>query len=690
MRFRSTLALVSSVSVVLGAQACGAQACGARAFQASDAAPLKAPRSDAPPSYAVDPSWPKPLPNHWLVGAVAGVAVDSRDHIWITHRPSTLQPNETRSIWKAAPPVLEFDGDGTLISAWGGPGDGYEWPQLEHGIYVDGHDHVWLGGGGDADAQLLKFTRDGRFLLQIGHRGKGQGSNDTQNLGAAASMVVDESTHELYVADGYVNHRVIVFDEDTGAYKRHWGAYGKRPDDSYFQKAGERLPGPFSGAVQNENKPSQYDPDGPPPPQFRIVHAVRISNDGLVYVCDRTNDRLQVFHKDGTFVREVFLARRTFGSGSVWDLAFSPDRRQTFMAVIDGTNQQVYVLGRESLELVETFGGGGHWAGQFYGAHNIAANSRGDLFITETYEGKRVQKFTYTADARLKPSRSDSDSVTDSDIIRTGDYTVRGLKPDDFPRVKKLADNVYTFEQIDPTKRVVTVNNLIVATSDGVLIAESQGTVENTRKLLAEVAKITSLPVKYVVVGSEHGDHTGGISAFPDGVTYFAHPFSAPRIKQPTTAVADKKVLQLGGTEIDILFLGRAHTGGDLQVYLPRERVLFMSEVFINRIFPSMANGYPSEWVETLKKAERLDPVWYVPAHGFVDSASALREEERNYRAAIERIIAEGTRLHDAGTPAATAATSARLEPFDGWTRAANNAASALQRVYLERDGALK
>ena len=636
--------------------------------------------AERPPVYTVDPAWPKPLPNHWLVGAVAGVAVDARDHVWITHRPSTLQPNETRAIWKAAPPVLEFDADGTLVSSWGGPGAGYEWPQLEHGIYVDPHDRVWIGGGGDKDAQILEFTRDGKFLLQIGHQGKGRGSNDTENLGGAASMIVDPAANELYVADGYVNHRVIVFDAQSGAYKRHWGAYGKRPDDSYFTNAGERLPSPFSGAVQHENKPSQYDPDGPPPPQFRIVHAVRIANDGLVYVCDRTNDRLQVFRKDGTFVREVFIAKRTFGSGSVWDLAFSPDPQQTFMAVIDGTNQQVYVLRRESLEIVDTFGGGGHWAGQFYGAHNIAANSRGDLFITETYEGKRVQKFRYAA-AGAQSGRAP--------LVRTGDYTERGLTPADFPRVRKLADNVYTFEQIDPTKRVVTVNNLIVVTTDGVLVAESQGTVENTKRLLAEIAKLTPQPVKYVVVGSEHGDHTGGIGAFPPGVTYFAHPFSAPRIKQPTQPVADKKVLQMGGTEIQILFLGRAHTGGDLEVYLPRERVLFMSEAFINRIFPSMANGYPSEWVEVLKRAEQLAPTWFVPAHGFVDDAPVLREEERNYRMAIEKIVAEGRRLHDAGTPIEAAAAGARLEPYDGWTRAANNAPAALQRVYLELDGKL-
>jgi hypothetical protein len=347
------------------------------------------------PVYQVDPAWPKPLPNHWLVGAIAGIAVDARDHVWVAHRPSTLQPNETRSIWRAAPPVLEFDQGGTLLSSWGGPGDGYEWPDLEHGIYLDHEDNVWLGGGGDKDAQILKFTRGGKFLMQIGRKGRNTGSNDTQNLGGAASMIVDRDANELYVADGYVNHRVIVFDAASGAYKRHWGAYGKRPDDSYFTRAGERLPGPFNGTVQHENAPSQYDPKGPPAPQFRIVHSVRIARDGLVYVCDRTNDRIQVFRKDGTYLAEKFIARQTLGSGSVWDIGFSTDAGQTFLVVNDGTNQQVYILRRDTLEVVSAFGQAGRWAGQFYGAHVLAVDSKGDVFVGETYEGKRVQKFLF-------------------------------------------------------------------------------------------------------------------------------------------------------------------------------------------------------------------------------------------------------------------------------------------------------
>jgi hypothetical protein len=347
------------------------------------------------PSFQVDPFWPKTLPDKWLVGAVAGVAADTQDHIWIIHRPSTLQPNETRAGWHAAPPVVEFDQAGNVVAAWGGSGPGYEWPELEHGIYVDAQNNVWIAGASSKDAQILKFTRDGKFLLQIGHSGQGHGSNDTQNLGAPANMVVDEAARELYVADGYVNHRIIVFDADTGAYKRHWGAYSKPPDDTYFEKVGEALPGPFKGIVQHENRPSKYDPDGPPSPQFRVVHAVRISNDGFVYVCDRTNDRIQIFKKDGTFVKEGIIAKHTFGSGSSWDIAFSTDPAQRFMIMPDGTNERAWIVDRGSLKIVGQFGGGGYWAGQFYGAHNIASDSHGNVFITESYEGKRVQRFVY-------------------------------------------------------------------------------------------------------------------------------------------------------------------------------------------------------------------------------------------------------------------------------------------------------
>ena len=274
--------------------------------------------------------------------------------------------------------------------------------------------------------------------------------------------------------------------------------------------------------------------------------------------------------------------------------------------------------------------------------------------------------------------------------VRTADITVRGLKTTDFPRIKKLAENVYSYEQIDPTKRVVTVNNLIVVTTDGVLIAESQGTVENVNRLVADVATLTPQPIKYVVIGSEHGDHVGGIEAFPKTVAFFASASSAPKLKRPAEAVTEqRKVLTMGGTEIDILNLGRAHTGGDLEVYLPREKILFMSEVFVNRVFPSMANGFPTEWIAALRKAEAMDASWYIPAHGFVDSAAVLREEERNYRLAIERVMSEAKRLHDSGVPVDQALERADFGPYAQWTRRENNAAGALQRVYMELEGKL-
>ena len=281
-----------------------------------------------------------------------------------------------------------------------------------------------------------------------------------------------------------------------------------------------------------------------------------------------------------------------------------------------------------------------------------------------------------------------------ANVIRTADVNVRGLKASDFPRVTQLATNVYTFEQIDPTKRTVTVNNLIVVTDAGVLVAEGQGTEDNVNLLKSAAAKLTAQPIRYVVVGSEHGDHTGGDAAFGSGITFLVHPKSKGaverRLKGPIETVSDKRVLQLGSTEIDVLFLGRAHTGGDLEVYLPGQKILFMSEVFSNRIFPSMANGYPSDWIATLKKAEALQPAWFVPAHGFVDSAAILSEEEHNYRTAIERILSEGKRLHDRGVDVENATASAVLEPYDAWTRAGNNAYQALKRVYLELDGGLQ
>ena len=296
-------------------------------------------------------------------------------------------------------------------------------------------------------------------------------------------------------------------------------------------------------------------------------------------------------------------------------------------------------------------------------------------------------------------------AVGTQEVVRTGEIAARGLKNGDFPRITKLAERVYAYEQVDPTKRIVTVNNLIVITSRGVVVADGQGTVDNTTRLVADIATLTAQPIVDVIVASEHGDHTGGNSAFPESAVFIASPFSkanlerqasapnqranAPRTVVPTEVVSELRVLSMGDTEIQILALGRAHTGGDLVVYLPREKILWMSEVFSNRIFPSMANSRPSEWLETLTKAEQMDVSVFVPAHGFVDSPAILKEEERNFHLALARVIAEGRRLHDAKVPIARAVESADFGSFATWTRYTDNVAGALTRVYLELDGAL-
>jgi DNA-binding beta-propeller fold protein YncE len=353
------------------------------------------------PTFEVDPFWPKPLPNHWLIGMTIGVSVDAQEHVWIVHRQGSLEPGELHASTNppmaqccaAAPPVLEFDQAGNLLRHWGGPGQGYDWPNSNHGITIDYKGNVWIGGngrgpqggGGDNEGQVgggrfydnmvLKFTQDGKFLMQIGKPNQSKGSNDVENLRLPAKTFIDKDANEVYVADGYGNHRVIVYDADTGKYKRHWGAYGHKPEDTDLGK---------------------YDPDAPPAQQFRNpVHCAELSNDGLLYVCDRVNDRIQVFHKDGTFVKEGFVEKRTLGAGSVWDIAFSKDPKQTYIYLADGENDRIHILLRDTLEVLTTFGEGGRQPGEFYGPHSIATDSKGNIYVTETYRGQRVQKFVY-------------------------------------------------------------------------------------------------------------------------------------------------------------------------------------------------------------------------------------------------------------------------------------------------------
>jgi hypothetical protein len=352
------------------------------------------------PRFEVDPLWPKPLPNHWILGSTIGVWVDTDDHVWIIHRSTATLGNNEKTLetkqgecCAGAPPVLEFDQEGNLLRHWGGPGQGYEWPDSNHGIFIDHKGNVWVGGNGGPDSHILKFTKDGKFLLQVGKKGarrkegagagnqEGQvagfvgGSNDSVSFGRVAKIFVDAKENEAYIADGYLNKRVAVIDADTGKMKRFWGAYGNKPDDTPMPP---------------------YNPANPPAQQFyNPVHCADMSVDRLIYVCDRVGDRLQVFTPEGKFVKEQWYEKNTLNAGSVWDIAFSKDAQQKYIFMADGVNEKVKIIDRQTLQELTTFGDGGRYPGQFYGVHSIAIDSKGNLYTTETYEGKRLQRFLY-------------------------------------------------------------------------------------------------------------------------------------------------------------------------------------------------------------------------------------------------------------------------------------------------------
>ena len=339
----------------------------------------------APPRYRVAAAWPKPLPNNWILGQVSGIATDGDDHVWVLQRPGSLTEDERGATLSppqstccaAAPPVLEFDAAGTLLRSWGGAGNGYDWPQNEHGIHVDAKGFVWITGNGANDGQILKFTRDGKFVMQIGKVGPQTGNGDLTRLGQAAGVEVDAAANEVYVADGYANRRVIVFDADSGAYKRHWGAYGKAPSDAEKPNVRRTEP-PTQAQLQQFGNP---------------VHCARVAKDGFVYVCDRLNNRVQVFRKDGSYVKEFSVAPRTSGNGSVWDIVLSRDPQQRFLLLADGRNNQIVTLLRETGEQVATLGRPGRYAGEFHWVHDMAIDSTGNLYAGEVDTGKRAQKF---------------------------------------------------------------------------------------------------------------------------------------------------------------------------------------------------------------------------------------------------------------------------------------------------------
>jgi hypothetical protein len=362
----------------------------------------------APPTFTVDPLWPKPLGNHWLLGSVTGVTVDAQDHIWVVHRGYdsftarteiglATNPKTAEDCCLPAPFVLEFDTAGTLISHWGGPGNGYDWPASPGGISVDAKGNVWItaagppeipgagsatpqrpegvqgraanpapagrGGRGGAtappkpqDAHVLKFDRTGKFLLQIGKAGN-VGTNDSKDaLNRPAGIAVDDAANEVYVADGFGNKRVVVFDATTGAYKRQWNGAGA---------------------------------DAP----FASVGCVKLAKDGKVYVCDRGNNKVEVFDKTGKLLKETVVSPNTKGTGSVWDIALSRDPQQQFLYVADGHDQKIFILRRDTLEAAGSFGDGGRYPGTFYSVGSVAVDSKGTVYTGENLEGKRVQKF---------------------------------------------------------------------------------------------------------------------------------------------------------------------------------------------------------------------------------------------------------------------------------------------------------
>jgi DNA-binding beta-propeller fold protein YncE len=382
------------------------------------------------PKFEVDPMWPKPMGNRWILGSATGVAIDSHDHIFVVHLTDSFTPRTEIGLTvggaaygeccASAPNVLEFDPSGALVTHWGGPGEGYNWPEQNAGLAIDDAGNFWIGGAGGADSRILKFSKDGKFIAQYGTapaapppvagagrsagdtayagvspgraaggRGGGRGgrggrgggapalpanSNSMESFGGAMGFAIDSKANEIFVADGSRNHRVAVVDMNTGAIKRYWGAYGAKPDDADTAK---------------------YQPGGAAPKQFGQVRCVRIANDGLVYVCDATNDRIQIFKKDGSFVKEAIVAPSTLGSGSVWDAAFSRDPGQKYLYVADGANDKVHILDRVSLNELTAFGDGGRQPGLFYAVDGIATDSKGNLFTIETFEGKRLQKFNY-------------------------------------------------------------------------------------------------------------------------------------------------------------------------------------------------------------------------------------------------------------------------------------------------------
>ncbi len=357
-----------------------AVACGPAPEEGPEAPDTSAAPDGAPtPTFEVDLDWPQPLPNDWILSSILGLFVDAGDEIWVSHRPELLEPGEIGAIQDPptadccvpAPLVLRFDSQGGVVDTWGSHEEWDEWPSVLHGLFVDHNDYVWTTARDQH--QVMKFTRAGEHVLTIGVFDERGTSDDPERMGRPADIYVDPDTNELFVVDGYVNRRVIVFDADSGEYLRHWGAYGEAPDDDY--------------------EPGEGGPDDPPA-QFSTVHGITGSHDGLIYVADRNNSRVQVFDRDGGFVMERILRE---GSGAAFDVALSHDPGQEFLYVADGVEHQVWVLRRDGLEVLDRFGSEGTDPGQFGRPHNLSVDSQGNLYVAEAAPGRRVQRFLLQA-----------------------------------------------------------------------------------------------------------------------------------------------------------------------------------------------------------------------------------------------------------------------------------------------------
>ena len=310
------------------------------------------------PVFEVDPNWPK-MPANFRAPFVSGVMIDPQGNAWLTTRPSRAQPDPQKIV---GPPIMIFDPDGNYIRGWGGPGQGYEWPASEHNVYIDHKGYVWISGDSCKgqtspvdDDQLLKFTQDGKFVMQIGHSSAGKGDNDTENFRRPPNVQVSPKTNEVFVADGYGNHRIVVLDADTGKFKRMWGAFGKAPLGPEWCFSPE---------------PKTFEGDGAA--YFATPHVLLLSHDDLLYVADRSNRRIQVFSPDGKFIRQLTRYDAPFAR----NLAFSPDPDQTF--IYTGYDKGIAVIDRKSMEFVGMI----QAPGLEVPGHQIATDSKGNLYVT--------------------------------------------------------------------------------------------------------------------------------------------------------------------------------------------------------------------------------------------------------------------------------------------------------------------